>query len=83
MLIYQLCLLLLLLLLFDRTEILGDNPEMNNELEEILNEKLLRDLTRAFIDFFESIFVEKPKKNLNGTIIIIIIIIILLYHHYR
>ncbi|CAJ0747595.1 15913_t:CDS:2 [Entrophospora sp. SA101] len=38
---------------------------MSNEFEEILNEKLLRDLTRAFIDFFESILIEKSKKNPN------------------
>ncbi|CAJ0755013.1 811_t:CDS:10 [Entrophospora sp. SA101] len=39
--------------------------EETNEFEEILNEKLLRDLTRAFIDFFESILIEKSKKNPN------------------
>lgn len=47
---------------------------MSNEFEEILNEKLLRELTRAFIDFFESILIEKPKTNPNGIIIVVVII---------
>nr|CAG8464177.1 2909_t:CDS:10 [Entrophospora candida] len=46
-------------------KLFGDVLKMSNEFEEILNEKLLRDLTRAFIDFFESILIEKSKKNPN------------------
>ncbi|CAJ0908722.1 2440_t:CDS:10, partial [Entrophospora sp. SA101] len=49
-------------------KLFGDVLKMSNEFEEILNEKLLRDLTRAFIDFFESILIEKSKKNPNVSL---------------
>ncbi|CAG8684718.1 21671_t:CDS:2, partial [Gigaspora rosea] len=48
-------------------QLLQDNLDTNSDIsDEILSEQVLRDLTRAYIDIFDQIFLSVPKKQATG-----------------
>ncbi|RIB16253.1 armadillo-type protein [Gigaspora rosea] len=51
----------------EKAQLLQDNLDTNSDIsDEILSEQVLRDLTRAYIDIFDQIFLSVPKKQATG-----------------
>ncbi|CAG8489474.1 24136_t:CDS:10 [Dentiscutata erythropus] len=53
----------------EMAQLLQDNLDTNSDIsDEILNEQVLRDLTRAYVDIFDQIFSPVPKKQATDTV---------------
>ncbi|CAG8725395.1 19531_t:CDS:10 [Gigaspora margarita] len=53
----------------EKAQLLQDNLDTNNDIsDEILNEQVLRELTRAYVDIFDQIFLPAPKKQATDTV---------------